>query len=204
MESHTVDQMVAKNNQRRFLGDYTQHQGPHHFSSIVNPTKGVEMKPALLSLITTNHFSGLDQEKPFNHLAMLYELCGTLGTDSDDEKVVSLRLFCFSLIGKAKTWLQSHLNQKLTSWGDVEKKFLPRFFSLSKYISLKATIKTFSHGVGEQFCEVLERYKALLKKCLNHGSDDITQYNMFYNGPRPQTRMLFDAFARGTMMLKNV
>jgi len=53
-------------------------QGPRHFSSIVMPTKVVEMKPTMLSLITSNQFTRLDNEDPYNHLSTFYELCGTM------------------------------------------------------------------------------------------------------------------------------
>lgn len=68
------------------------------------------MKLALLSLRTINQFVGLDQEDHLNHLATLYELCETLGTNYDDGDVIHPKLFPFSLTGKARIWLQSHPN----------------------------------------------------------------------------------------------
>lgn len=85
----------------------------------------------------------------------------------------------------------------------MEKKFLARFFPPLKYISSKATIATLSQGIDEHFCEAWERYKAILKKCLNRGFDDITQLNMLYSGLRPQTKMLLDASAVGTVITKS-
>lgn len=122
--------MDASNDQGGLLGDYIQQQGSCHLSSKVKPTKGVEINRALVTLITTNQFVGLDQENPFSCLATFYELCGTLGTNSDDEEVVYLKFFSFSLIWKAKIWFQSHPNQSLTSWDDIERKFLARFFPI--------------------------------------------------------------------------
>ncbi|WVZ14935.1 hypothetical protein V8G54_012501 [Vigna mungo] len=40
-------------------------------------------------------------------------------------------------------------------------------------------IATFSQGLDEHFCEACERYKALLKKRLNHRFDEVAQLNMF-------------------------
>jgi len=65
------------------------------------------MNPIILSLISSNQFAGLDNEDPYNHLATFYELCGTMGIVEENEEVAYLRLFPFSLSGKAKTWLQS-------------------------------------------------------------------------------------------------
>ncbi|XP_020209235.1 uncharacterized protein LOC109794168, partial [Cajanus cajan] len=188
---------------RRLLGEYNHQLGPRHFSSIARPAKGVEMKPALLSLITANQFAGMDHEDPYTHLSTFYELIGTMGIPGEDEEAVYLRLFPFSLTGKAKTWLQAHPNQSLTRWEDVERKFLARFFPPSRYISAKSAIATFSQGADEPLCEAWERYKSLLRKCPNHGFDDVAQLNMFCNGLRPQTKMLLDASAGGSMMMKD-
>jgi len=89
---------------RRTLGDYAIHQGPIHFSSIVIPTtnKALEMKPRFLTLISTNQFIAMDHEDPHTHLARFYELVGTMGFQSADIENVYMRLFPFSLAGKAK------------------------------------------------------------------------------------------------------
>nr|KYP44106.1 hypothetical protein KK1_034422 [Cajanus cajan] len=187
---------------RRNLGDYAQQHGPRHFSSIAAPntSRAMEMKPAFLSLVSSQQFVGLDHEDPYSHLSNFYELCGTMGIPEGDEEAVYLRLFPFSLTGKAKVWLQSHPNQSLTSWGDVENKFVNRFYPSSKYIKAKSEITTFRQGADEPFCEAWERFKSLLRKCPNHGFEDIAQLNFFVNGIKPEVKMLLDAAAGGTMM----
>ena len=77
------------------------------------------MKPALLSLITSNQFVTMDHEDPYTHLSTFYELCGTMGVFGEDKEAVYLQLFPFSLASKAKTWLQSHPNQSLTRRKDI-------------------------------------------------------------------------------------
>nr|KYP49694.1 hypothetical protein KK1_028562 [Cajanus cajan] len=67
-----------------------------------------------------------------------------MGVPDDDEETMYLKVFPFYLVGKAKTWLQSHPNQCLSRWKDVERKFLARFFPPSRYISAKSNIATFS------------------------------------------------------------
>ncbi|KAL5131232.1 hypothetical protein HKD37_12G034152 [Glycine soja] len=81
---------------RRTIGDYAYQQGPKHYNSIVIPpfsNKVVELKPALLSLIGSHPFVGMDHEDPYTHLYTFMELCS-----------------------KAKTWLQSHPNKSLNTW----------------------------------------------------------------------------------------
>jgi len=180
---------------RKTLGDYAMQQGPGYFSSIAIPptTKTLEMKPVFLSLISSHQFTGMDNE-----------LIGTMGFQEGDLEHVYMRLFPFSLVGKAKEWLKSHPNQSLNSWKDVQEKFLNIFFPPSRYIKAKADISTFRQGPDEPFCEAWERFNSLLRKCPNHGFEDIAQLNIFYNGLRPDTKMILDTTAGGTMMIVDV
>ncbi|XP_020205130.1 uncharacterized protein LOC109790395 [Cajanus cajan] len=164
--------------------------------------KIAEMKPALLQLISSHQFAGLDHEDPHTHLYTFYELCGSVRIYGDDEEALFMRLFPLSLTGKDKAWLQSQPNQSLTSSRDVETKFLARFFPSSKNTEAKAAIATFLQGVDEPLCEAWERYKALLRKCPNHGFDIEMQVQTFCNGLQPQTKMILDASFGGSVFFK--
>jgi len=89
---------------RRTLGDYALQQGPRHFSSIavLATTKTLKMKLAFLNLISSHQFTRLDNEDLYTHLSTFYELVGSMGFEEGDTKTVYLRLFPFSLAGKAK------------------------------------------------------------------------------------------------------
>jgi len=82
----------------------------------------------------------MDYEEPHSLLYIFYELCGTFGMIETDEEALLLRVFSFSLIGKAKAWLQSQPNQSLTSWKDVKARFLSKFFPPSKNTKAKEAI----------------------------------------------------------------
>ncbi|XP_020207898.1 uncharacterized protein LOC109792860 [Cajanus cajan] len=67
-------------NRRRTIGDALTYTSSREFSSIVRPTMNdrlAEMKPALLQLISSHQFSGLDHEDPHTHFYTFYELCGS-------------------------------------------------------------------------------------------------------------------------------
>jgi len=64
----------------------------------------------------------------------------------------------------------------------VERKFLTRFFPPSRYVGAKSTFATFSQRLYEPLCEAWEIYNSLLRKCPNHGFDDVAELNMFYSG----------------------
>ena len=53
-------------------------------------------------------------------------------------------------------------------------------------------------------CVAWERFKVLLRRCPNHGFEDIAQLNIFHNGLRSDTKMILDAATRGTMMAVDV
>ena len=78
-------------------------------------TRHVEMKAVFLNLISANQFTGMDNEDPYSNLVTFYELVGTMEFEEGDTEYAYLRLFPFSLVGKAKEWLKSHPNQSLTS-----------------------------------------------------------------------------------------
>jgi len=58
----------------------------------------------------------------------------------------------------------------------------------------------FRQGAEEYFCETWQRFKMMLRKCPNHGFEDITQLSIFHNGLRSDTKMLLNAATGGTMM----
>ncbi|KAE8684537.1 DNA-directed RNA polymerase V subunit 5C-like [Hibiscus syriacus] len=64
------------------------------------------------------------------------------------------------------------------------------------------------YGVVDRFVQIFfaacwDRYKALLRKCSNHGFQDWTQVVMFYNGVNAPTRMMLDASTNGTLLDKS-
>jgi len=86
----------------------------------------------------------------------------------------------------------------------VEEKFLQRFFPPSRFIKARSEISNFRQGQDEALFVAWERFKVLLRRCPNHGFEGIAQLNIFYNGLRPDTIMIFDVAAGGTMMAVDV
>jgi len=68
----------------------------------------------------------------------------------------------------------------------------------------KSEISIFRQGVDESFCETCERFKMMLRKCPNHGFEDIAQLSIFHNGLRFDTNMLLNAAVGGTIMTIDV
>jgi len=77
---------------------------------------------------------------------------------------------------------------------------LHRFFPLSRFIKAKSDISTFRQGSDETFCDAWEHFKVMLRRCPNHGLEDIAQLTIFHNGLKPDTKMILNATAGSTMM----
>ncbi|XP_019425057.1 PREDICTED: uncharacterized protein LOC109333933 [Lupinus angustifolius] len=188
---------------RRTLGDYTMYQGPRHYSSIVilHTDKTVEIKPVYLNLVSAHQFTGKDYEDPYAHLDNFYELVATMGYNDAQREAAYMMIFPFSLLGEAREWLKSHPTQSFTSWSDLESKFLTRFFPPARYVHAKFEISTFRQGADKAFYEAWEHFQVLLRKCQNLDFEDVDQLNIFCNGLKPETKMILDAAAGGTMMV---
>src|ERR1044072_6606287 len=161
-----------------------------------------EVKSGLVQLMYANPFAGLDHENPYTHLTKCYELCGTAGLTHAEEEAVFLRLFPLTLIGQATDWFLDLPLATLADRNELERKFMARYFSESKFMDFKTAISTFSQFSGESLCEAWERYKSMLRKCPNHGFDAKTQVHIFRNGLHQQSKLILDATAGGSLMAK--
>lgn len=54
----------------------------------------------------------------------------------------------------------------------------------------KTAIAAFSQSANETLCEAWKRHKSMLRKCQNHGFDNLTQIYIFRNRLQPQPKLL--------------
>jgi hypothetical protein len=66
-----------------------------------------EIKPALLNLVIKEQFSGASTDDAAAHLNNFVELCEMQKYKDVENDIIKLKLFHFSLRGKAKDWLLS-------------------------------------------------------------------------------------------------
>lgn len=67
---------------------------------------------------------------------------------------LKLRLFPFSLRGKAKVWIHSFTPNSFTTWVALSHAFLNKYFLPAKTTKLRMDIKSFSQQEGELLYEV--------------------------------------------------
>ena len=65
------------------------------------PTNNFEIRPAMITLIERRQFSGAKHESPLNNLKEFEKYCNTIKVNGISQEFIRLKLFPFSLIGRA-------------------------------------------------------------------------------------------------------
>ncbi|GAU10391.1 hypothetical protein TSUD_422810, partial [Trifolium subterraneum] len=188
---------MAEDPPRRTMGDYCRRTDTGQISMGFQPANPVtfDIKNTVLSGLRDNQFDGSAIRDPWAHLERFYETCTMCRPEGYTDSQIKLRLFGFTLIGRAKDWLQCIPSGTITTWKELEDKFLERFFTNDMFLARRADITGFEQGESESLYEAYERFKLLLRKCPNHSLDNMEQMQMFIRGLRMQSRMLIDASA---------
>ncbi|CAM8913809.1 unnamed protein product [Rhodiola kirilowii] len=157
-----------------------------------------ELKPALINMVSNNAFTGI--RNPNAHLTSFLELCETFKINNVPKESIYLRLFPFSLMGRAKDWLWSHDANTFTAWDKLAQAFLLQYFPPAKTQRLKNLINSFEQGEDETFYEAWERFKELQRECPHHNIDKPTLIQIFYQGMDPESKRQMDQAAGGAFM----
>ena len=83
-----------------------------------------------------------------------------------------MRLFPFSLRGKAKEWLLALPRGNITSWADCCSKFLSKFCPPAKIMQLRSQITSFKQEDREPLVLAWDRLKEAIRNCPNHGMEE--------------------------------
>lgn len=156
--------MEEEKNQKN-LQDFDLPSNEELHSSIIDPAiaaNNFELKPALLQIVRQNQFTGLPTENPNQNFKVFIQLADTLKTNNASPGAIHLRLFVFCLRDRASSWLDSLPANSITTWPDLKKFFLARYFPPSKIVVLRNQITKFTHNDGESLFDAWERYKELL------------------------------------------
>lgn len=113
-------------------------------------------------------FCGSEFKDPYHHIRDFDNLLHAIVSVPSQLVQAQLRLFPFTLKGKAKTWFNSLRPQSLTSWGDVQGAFLTKFFPPSQTKLLMDQIQNFRQREKETFPQYWERFKDLLSSIPHH------------------------------------
>ncbi|KAG9444524.1 hypothetical protein H6P81_015864 [Aristolochia fimbriata] len=113
---------------RRTMEDYVTQSPNTHRTSIITPTtqaNNFDIKPQAIAMLQNHYqFSGLANEDPNEHLERFLNLCATFKYNGVSDDSIRLRLFKFTLAGRAKTWLNTLPAGSIVTWEDLQKKIL--------------------------------------------------------------------------------
>ncbi|XP_062160955.1 uncharacterized protein LOC133868150 [Alnus glutinosa] len=154
-----------------------------------------DLKPNVIQILPT--FNGLENEDPYVHVKEFLERCNTFEFQNFSDESLRLRLFPFSLHGKAKAWLHSNLPESITSWEILLTKFYNKFFPISRINEFRRKISTFCQEEDEKFCDSWERFKELTMKCPPHGFETWRLIQFFYNGLTQPERYMIESMNGG-------
>ncbi|KAK8974437.1 hypothetical protein V6N11_072772 [Hibiscus sabdariffa] len=156
-----------------------------------------QLKTGLIHLLPTFH--GLPSESPHKHLTEFHLVCSSMKPQGVSEDQIKLRAFPFSLSGIAKEWLFYLPPNSITTWTDLNSKFLDRFFLAAKASEIRKSILGIKQKYEESLYEYWERYKKLCVSCPQHGLSDQTLVQYFYEGLLPMEMKMIDAASGGAL-----
>ena len=158
-----------------------------------------ELKPALITMVQQNQFTGHPTEDPNEHLGRFLRMANTVKLNGVRPKVIKLQLFPFSLRDIATTWFDSLPYGSVNTWEELMEAYLSIFFPLSLTSEQRGEITTFKQGEDESLYTAWERYKRLLKRCPMHGIDLKTQMDIFYHSMNYTSKGIIDATCGGAL-----
>ncbi|XP_042416606.1 uncharacterized protein LOC122005585 isoform X1 [Zingiber officinale] len=161
-----------------------------------------ELRSGLIHLLPK--YQGLSGEDPNRHLHEFHVVCSTMKPQGISEEDIKLRVFPFSLTGVAKDWLYYLPPGYITSWIDMKKVFLEKFFLASRTAIIRKSICGIQQVVGETLYDYWEVFKKLCSSCPQHQISEQLLVQFFYEGLLPMDMSMIDAAAGGALVNKTL
>jgi len=95
-----------------------------------------ELKSCLNNLVQATQFSGKAHEDASTHLQNFLEIGSTISINGIDKDIILLRLFPFSLEGRARKWFYTN-QENINNWTNLSDAFLAKFFPIGKTTALR-------------------------------------------------------------------
>ena len=109
-------------------------------------------------------------------------MCGLQKKKDVDNDIVKLKLFLFSLRGRAKTWFSYLPKNSIDTWNKCKDAFISKYFPPAKIISLQNDIMNFKQLDHEHVSQSWERIKLMIKNFPTHGLNLWMIIQFFYDG----------------------
>ncbi|XP_024981754.1 uncharacterized protein LOC112518337 [Cynara cardunculus var. scolymus] len=159
-----------------------------------------ELKTGLIHLLP--RFHGLANEDPYKHMTEFHMVCLGMKPQGTTVKNLKLKAFPFSLVDAAMEWLFYLPSGSITTWAQMARAFLDKYFPASKAARLRREICGIKQKDMESLYEYWERFKRLCVSCPQHGISDELLIQYFYEGLLPMERKMMDAASGGVIVNK--
>ena len=87
-----------------------------------------ELKPALITMVQQNQFTGHPTENPNEHLGRFLRIANSIKLNGVTPEVIQLQLFPFSLRDMAATWFNSLPYESVNTWEELMGAYFSKFF----------------------------------------------------------------------------
>ena len=125
-----------------------------------------EIKSSIIQMLPSHY--GLSNEDPYRHIDEFLEIFCTIRIQHFTPDSLRLTLFPFYLKEKAKHWLRSLDEIRITTWEELQKEFLMKFFPIGTTNQYQRAITNFAKQYNESFHETWETFRDLIHKCPHH------------------------------------
>ena len=176
------------------------------YSAVRQPTveaNNFELKPALITMVQHNQFTGHPTEDLNEHLGRFLKMENTVKLNGVRPEVIKLHVFPFCLRDIAATWYESLPYGSVDTWEELVEAYLGRFFPPSLTSERRREIIVFQQGEDESLYTAWDRYKRLLKRCPMHGIDLKTQMDIVYHSLNDTSKGIIDASCCGAFKRKS-
>ncbi len=161
-----------------------------------------EIKHSTIQMLP--NFHGLERENPYDHLTEFEGICNTIRIQGFTPDALKMFLFTFSLKDKAKHWINFlRVPVLISTWEELQKKFLARFYSIGKTTQMRHAITHFVQKESESFYEAWERMKELLRLCPHHDIATWQIVQAFFQGLGDRDKQLINAASGGAILRKS-
>nr|GEU48584.1 hypothetical protein [Tanacetum cinerariifolium] len=154
----------------------------------------------ILQVQNSFQFHGLPSDDANKHLDKFLHVTQSMKVNGVTDDALRLYPFFHSLTHNATAWFDRFPRNSITTFEQMAKKFLGKYFLPSMVTKLRNEITNFRQRPDESLFEAWECYKLLIDRCPNHNMLPVTQIDTFYNGLNLRHRDTINAAAGGTFM----
>ena len=145
-------------------------------------TSAYELRLCLINMVREQSFSGENNENPYFHLCEFEQTYACLHIVGMSDKTVRCKRFPFSLMGRAKHWYNQTIGSRQGDWEALCSSFCLNFFPISRIVSLRSEVLSFTQKEKESLGTSWEHFKDLINTGPDLAIQDPILVQHFYMG----------------------